>query len=51
VIVWGAVIAVAWAFAHVAQILGATGGGVALLYLAGRAGVCPGVHCPGCRHR
>lgn len=22
-----------------------------LWLLAGRAGVCPGVHCPGCRHR
>jgi hypothetical protein len=25
--------------------------GVLLLFAAGRAGVCPGIHCPGCRHR
>lgn len=50
-IVWLVVLAVSWATAHVAQILGVLGGGAVLLYLAGRVGVCPGVHCPGCRHR
>jgi hypothetical protein len=48
---WLVVAAVAWVAAHWAHLL------VGLVVLAavlgglGRAGVCVGMHCPGCRHR
>jgi len=50
-LVWLVVLAVAWLTAHVAQVLGVVAGSVAVLYVLGRVGACPGFHCPGCRHR
>lgn len=44
-------LAARWLGAHVPQVLGSLGALLALMYLLGCAGVCPGVHCPGCRHR
>lgn len=35
---------------HLALIIGALIGVVAVWFALGRAGVCPGLHCPGCRH-
>lgn len=35
---------------HLALIIGALFATLALWFLLGRAGVCPGLHCPGCRH-
>lgn len=43
--------AVLWLAAHVALVLGLLGALLLVLFLAGRAGACPGFHCPGCRHR
>jgi len=43
--------AVLWLAAHVALVLGILGALLLVLFLAGRAGACPGFHCPGCRHR
>jgi hypothetical protein len=48
---WAMYLLVQLVVAHWALIVGLlTAVGVALL-LASRAGVCPGIHCPGCRHR
>jgi hypothetical protein len=33
------------------QLLGLAAVVGVLLLAAGRAGICPGIHCPGCRHR
>lgn len=46
-----AMLAVQWLLAHLLLIAGVLIALAALLWLAGRAGVCPGIHCPGCRHR
>lgn len=50
----GAGFAVAWLVSVVVVSLPAILGGVAVLlavlYGLGRVGVCPGLHCPGCRH-
>lgn len=43
--------AVLWLAAHVALVLGILGALLLVLFLLGRAGACPGFHCPGCRHR
>jgi hypothetical protein len=50
-LVWLVVVAVAWVVAHWAHLLVGLVLLAVLLGLAGRAGVCVGVHCPGCRHR
>lgn len=42
--------AVLWVADHAAQVLGVLGALLVLFWLLGRVGVCPGVHCPGCRH-
>ena len=48
---WVIVAAVLWLVAHWALAVG----GVVLLgavwFALARAGFCPGIHCPGCRHR
>jgi hypothetical protein len=48
---WGLWIAVSWLVAHAAHIAGGAAI-LALLWIGlGQLGACPGVHCPGCRHR
>lgn len=42
--------AVLWLADHAAQVLGVLGALLVVVWLLGRVGVCPGVHCPGCRH-
>lgn len=41
---------VLWLADHAAQVLGVLGALLVVMYLLGRVGACPGVHCPGCRH-
>jgi len=48
---WAIYLLFVWLAAHVAEVLGVLGALLAALWLLGRVGVCPGVHCPGCRHR
>lgn len=45
------VLAVAWMVAHWQMLLGAAVVAAVVLAGLGRVGVCPGIHCPGCRHR
>jgi hypothetical protein len=40
--------AVGWLVAHAAHIVGGVALVLAVWWLLGRAGACPGVHCPGC---
>jgi hypothetical protein len=42
---------VLWLADHAAQVVGVLGALLFVLWLLGRAGACPGFHCPGCRHR
>lgn len=44
-------LAVAWVAAHWQMLLGAAVVSLLLVFGLGRVGVCPGLHCPGCRHR
>jgi hypothetical protein len=40
----------AWLLAHLASVVGTLALLVAIFWALGKLGVCPGVHCPGCRH-
>lgn len=42
---------VLWLADHAAEVVGVLGALLFVLWLLGRAGACPGFHCPGCRHR
>jgi hypothetical protein len=51
VVVWAVATLIAWVVAHWLTVLGVLAGGWLVLTALGRAGVCPGIHCPGCSHR
>jgi len=48
---WVIVAAVLWLVAHWALAVGAVVLLGAVWFVLARAGFCPGIHCPGCRHR
>lgn len=48
---WAGYLLVQLVAAHWPLILGVLTLAATALLLAGRAGICPGIHCPGCRHR
>lgn len=48
---WAVVVAVAWVVGHLAAILFAAMLAALVMLGLGQVGICPGVHCPGCKHR
>ena len=45
---WAATAAIGWLVAHVEHIVGGLAVVLLVWWLLGRAGACPGIHCPGC---
>lgn len=48
--IWVIVTLLAWVLAHLALITATLAAAVLIVVLLSRAGICPGIHCPGCPH-